>query len=91
MTRLPPTLDMLPDGSFRAPPPPPRGVPLSFKLLVGAILVALVAAAIAVAALALWLFSMILPVVIIAGAVAWATLKFRRWQLLRGARNLRPL
>lgn len=90
MTHIPPTLDMRLDGSFRTPPQP-RGLPLSFKLMVGAILVALVAAAIAIAALALWVFSMVLPVVILAGAVAWATVKFRRWQLLRGARNLRPL
>ena len=91
MNRIPPTLDMLPDGSFRSASAPPNGLPLSFKLMVGAMLVALVAGAIAVAALALWLFSMVLPVLIIAGAAAWATMKFRRWQSLRGARNLRPL
>ena len=89
MNRIPPTLDMLPDGSFRRPPP--AGVPLSFKLLVVAVLVAVVAGAIAVAALAIWVFSMVLPILILAGAAAWATLKFRRWQSLRGARNLRPL
>jgi hypothetical protein len=90
MSRIPPTLDMLPDGRFRTPPPPP-GVPLSFKLMIGAVLVAVVAGAIAFAALALWVLSLILPVVIIAGAFAWVMVKVRRWQLLRGARNLRPL
>jgi hypothetical protein len=91
MNRIPPTLDMLPDGRFRSAPPPPSGVPLSFKLMVTAILVALVAGAVAVAALALWVFSMVLPVLVIAGAGAWAMMKYRRWQLLRGGRNLRPL
>jgi hypothetical protein len=91
MNRIPPTLDMLPDGSFRSQARAPAGVPLSFKLMVTAILVALVAGAIAVAALALWVFSMVLPVLVVAGVAAWATLRFRRWQLLRGARNLRPL
>jgi len=91
MNRIPPTLDMLPDGSFRSAPPPMGGVPFSFKLTVAAILVAVVAGAIAVAAFALWVLSMILPVLILAGVAAWVAVKFRRWQLLRGARNLRPL
>jgi hypothetical protein len=92
MNRIPPTLDMLPDGSFRRPPPlPAGGVPLSFKLVVVAVLVAVVLGAIAVAALALWVFSMILPVLILAAVGAWAAVKLRRWQLLRGARHLRPL
>jgi hypothetical protein len=90
MNRIPPTLDMLPDGSFRSSPQAAR-VPFSFKLTVVAVLVALVAGAIAVAALALWVLSMVLPVLILAGVAAWAAMRFRRWQLLRGARNLRPL
>jgi len=91
MNRIPPTLDMLPDGSFQSPPRTAAGVPWSFKLMVGAILVALVAGAVAVAALALWVFSMALPVLIVAFLAAWVAVKFRRWQLLRGARHLRPL
>jgi hypothetical protein len=88
MDHVPPTLDMRPDGSFRVPPR--ARVPLSFKLMVGAILVAVVAGAIAFAALAIWVFSMVLPVVVIAAVFAWAMLKFRRWQALRGGRSLRP-
>ena len=81
MDRIPPTLDMQLDGSFRAPP---RRVPLSFKLMVGAAILALVAGAIAFAALALWVFAMVLPVVIVAALVAWAAMKFRLWQASRG-------
>jgi hypothetical protein len=91
MNRIPPTLDMLPDGRFRSEPRPTAGVPISAKLMVGAVLVAVVAGAISVAALALWLLSLALPVLILAGVGAWAAYRFRRWQLLRGARDLRPL
>jgi len=90
MNRVPPTLDMLPDGRFRTAPPV-AGVPLSFKLLVGAILVAVVAGSVAIAAFALWVLSVMLPVLVLAGVGAWAAVRFRRWQLLRGARHLRPL
>ena len=91
MNRIPPTLDMLPDGSFRSEPRATAGVPISAKLMFGAVLVALVAGAISVAALALWLLSLALPVLILAGVGAWAAYRFRRSQLLRGARDLRPL
>ena len=87
MNHIPPTLDMQLDGSFRTPPR--AGVPLSFKLMLGAIMVAVVGGAIAFAALALWVFSMVLPVVVVAGLFAWATMQYRRWQALRGGRTLR--
>ena len=77
------------DGSFAAPQR--RTAPISFKLMVGAILLAVVAGAIAFAALALWILSMVLPVVIGAVLFAWATMKFRRWQASRSGRTLRPL
>ena len=90
MTHEPPIIDMLPDGTFRAPPRP-RTVPFSAKLMVGSVLVAAVAASIVVAALAVWVVSLVLPVLIIAAALGWAMLKFRRWQLFRGdGRNIGP-
>lgn len=93
MDRIPPTLDMRLDGSFKTANRPTT--PLSFKLMLGAIMLAVVAGAIAFAALALWVFAMVLPVVIVAAAVAWATMKFRQWQVARarashGGRPLRP-
>ncbi len=87
MNRIPPTLDMSPDGSFRRTPP--AGPPLSLKLLVVAVLVAMVAAAVSVAALALWVVSLMLPVLILAGAAVWGLMAYRRWQVVRGARDLR--
>ena len=89
MNRTPPTLDMRPDGSFRTPPK--VGVPLSFKLMMGGMLVALTAGAIAFAALAIWVFSMVLPVLVVAGLFAWGMLRFRRWQSTRAGSGSRSL
>ncbi len=77
---------MTPDGRFPEPARqrPAFGtaarVPGSFKLLVGAVVVALLAGTAAVAALALWIVSMLLPVMLIAGGVAYATFKYRQWR-----------
>ena len=67
MDRTPPTLDMRLDGSFRTEPK--AGVPVSFKLMVGGILLALTAGAVAVAALAIWVVSLVLPVLVAGRAV----------------------
>ena len=74
---------MLPDGRFREVPRRPV-LPFSMKVAIGAALVALVGVTLTVAALAIWVVSLILPVVVIAGAVAWGAMRYRRWQLLRG-------
>ncbi len=89
MTHTPPTLDMRLDGSFRTPPR--VGVPLSFKLMLGGMVVAVAAGAIAFAALALWVLSMALPVIIVAGAFAWGMMRYRRWQAMRGASGSRSI
>ncbi|MGI4952946.1 MAG: hypothetical protein ACRYGM_14185 [Janthinobacterium lividum] len=83
MTQRPPTIDMSPDGSFRVPPRPGQ-VPLSVKLGLGAAAIAVLGLSLTVAALAVYIVSLILPVVVIAGAVAWGAMKYRRWQLGRG-------
>ena len=94
-TRPPPTIDMTPEGSFRDTlytRAPGTRAPLSFKLLLGATIVAVLAGAAAVAALALWFVALLLPVMIIAAGVAWATLKYRRWRRGSGSasRSLYP-
>lgn len=93
--RTPPVIDMTPDGRFReplrqgAPGIGPR-VPLSFKLLIGAVMVAVLAGTVAVAALALWVVSMLLPVMVIAAGIAYASFKYRQWRRSSpgGQRNL---
>lgn len=89
MNHMPPTLDMRLDGSFRTPPR--AGAPLSFKLMLGGLVVALGAGAIAFAALALWVLSMALPVIIVAGVFAWCMMRFRRWQAMRAATGARSI
>jgi len=76
MERRPPLLDMLPDGRFRSV----AGPPLSLRILVGAALLALVAAGLAIAALAISVAAVLLPVALLAAVVAWATLRWRRWR-----------
>jgi len=91
MNRTPPIIDMAPDGTFHTKPSGVRA-PLSFKLLLGATIVAVLAGAVTVAALALWLAALLLPVVIIAAVVAWATLQYRRWRrgISVSARSIYP-
>ena len=82
--RLPPVIDMMPDGRFREPLRPRAGlggqVPVSVKVLLGAAVVAVLAGTAAVAALALWVVSMLLPVMVIAGGVAYGAFKYRQWR-----------
>ena len=92
MERIPPTLDMTPDGRFRTTPRLGGGgrAPVSFKLLLGAVIVAVLAGAAAVAALALWVVSLLLPVAIIAAGVAYATFKYRQWRQKAPGRSIYP-
>ncbi len=74
-----PILDMTPDGGFRSPARPP----VSSRILVWAIGIAVVTAAVAFAAFALWIVLTLIPVIVAAAVVIWATLKFRAWQARR--------
>lgn len=76
MDRRPPILDMRTDGTFRAPPT----MPLSTKLMIGGALVVVLGGSLAVAFVAIWVVSMLLPAIIVAGGVAWLAYKFRRWK-----------
>ncbi len=91
MNRIPPVIDVAPDGTFRTKPPGMRA-PLSFKLLLGATIVAVLAGAAAIAALALWIAALLLPVVVIAAAVAWGAYKYQSWRRRAqgGARSIYP-
>lgn len=71
----PPLLDMTPDGRVR-----PAGLPLSARILVGAALIAIIAGGLAFAALALSVAVFLIPVALVAAAIAWATLRWRRWR-----------
>jgi hypothetical protein len=78
----PPQIDMRLDGSFQTPPRP------SFLTQVFAwgVGIAIIAAGLAVAAFALWLALILVPVALIAGLIAWGAFRFQLWR----ARNASP-
>ncbi|MEA2726113.1 MAG: hypothetical protein QOF70_588 [Acetobacteraceae bacterium] len=85
--RRPPELDMTINGEFVAPPT----APISSRILMWAIVVAVLAGALSLAALALWVALIILPVAFAAAVVAWAMFRYRVWRAQRsmaGHRNL---
>jgi hypothetical protein len=78
--RPPIIIDMTPEGEFRDPPPPPvrRGLDRLLARLGGmAILVALGAGGLLMAALALLAIGVLLPILLVAGAIGAATLWWR--------------
>jgi len=76
MDRRPPILDMTLEGEFRTPPRPP----LLNRILFWAVITALVCGALVLAAVALWLAMVILPVAIGAAIVAWAIWRYQSWR-----------
>ncbi|HEY0183879.1 MAG TPA: hypothetical protein VGC09_13815 [Rhodopila sp.] len=67
------------DGEFVSP----RTVPLSTRIFMWAIVVAVIAGALSIAAFALWLALLILPVALGAAVVAWAVFRYRIWRIQR--------
>ena len=76
-TRRPPLLDMTPQGEFRTP-----GFRLSWPMRVGllALGVSLAAGLAASAALLIYLALILIPVAIVAGAVAYVALRLQLWR-----------
>lgn len=77
-----PQLDLRPDGGFVRRP---SGIPWSIRIGTVAALVALAAVGMAGAVLAFWLLMMLLPVIVVAGVVAWGAFRFQLWRARRGA------
>ena len=72
-------IDMTPDGRFSTP----RRAPITNRIIVGAVLLAVVAVGLAFAALALWVAFALIPVAIVAVLVAYAMIRFKLWQARR--------
>ncbi len=72
---------MTPDVQFRTPP----RTPVTNRIIAWAVLVAVVATGIAFAALALWVALTLIPVILVAGLIAVAAIRFQLW---RARRNL---
>ena len=77
--RIPPELDLLPDGSYR-----PRRPPMASRIFAWAIVTAAVAAALALAAVALWFALILIPVVVVAGLIAWLAFRYQLWRAGQG-------
>jgi hypothetical protein len=77
--RRPPELDMTINGEFVSPPK----VPISTRILMWAIIIAVLAGALSLAAFALWVALLILPVAFGAAVVAWAIFRYRIWRAQR--------
>jgi len=73
-------IDMTAQGEFAAETAQPVPAPFLFKLGLGAALVALVAGAVAVAAVFLWVASVLVPVALVAAAVAYGAFRFQLWR-----------
>ncbi len=88
--RRPPDLDldMTLEGGFVQPPRPP----ILSRVMLWAIVVAVLAGALSIAAFALWLALLILPVAVGAAAVAYGVFRFQAWRSqpsVGSQRNLR--
>ena len=72
------TIEMTPAGDVL---PRPTQLGWAAKIGIGAALVALMAAVTSVAALFLWLASILLPVALVAGAVAYIAFRLQLWRM----------
>jgi len=73
--RVPPDIDLLPDGSFR-----PRRPPLAARVFRWAVIIAVLAIALSLAAFALWFALVLIPVAIAAALIAWVALRYQVWR-----------
>jgi hypothetical protein len=74
--RNPPELEMRADGSFRVPPRPP----ILTRIFIWAAIVAVIAGGLAVAAFALWIALILVPVALLAAVIAWVAFRFQLWR-----------
>ncbi len=78
---------MTPSGEFVATP---AGSVWPLRIGVGAALVAAIAGVLAVAAVFLWVASMLLPIALVAAAVAYVAFRLQGWRSSKASSN-RPL
>jgi hypothetical protein len=77
--RRPPELDMTIDGELVSLQKPP----VASRVLIWAVLIAIIAGALSLAAFALWIALLILPVALGAAVIAWAMFRYRIWRAQR--------
>ena len=75
------------EGEFVTPPRPP----IISRILLWALILAVIAGAITIAALALWLAMLVLPIAVGAAVVAYVIFRYQAWRAqksLGGQRNV---
>lgn len=83
MTKKPPILEMTIEGDFvdsaqRLPQAPK--VPFGTRVLIWAAVVATIAIGFAVAVFALWLLAVLIPVALVAAAIAYGVFRYQMWR-----------
>jgi hypothetical protein len=73
------------EGEFVSPPT----APIANRILMWAVVIAIIAGALSLAAFALWLALLILPVALAAAVVAWAMFRYRLWRAQHAVRTQR--
>ncbi|MDR3537125.1 MAG: hypothetical protein P4L71_11555 [Acetobacteraceae bacterium] len=81
--RRPPEIDMLPDGSIR----PPSRPPVATRVFIWAVIIAAAAGALSLAAFALWVALIILPVALGAAVIAYVAFRFQLWRARSSGRR----
>jgi len=79
MDKKPLILEMTVEGDFVEPPKEPR-LPLGSKLLIWSAGIASIAAAGAVALAALWLLAIMIPIALVAAAIAYGVFRYQMWR-----------
>ncbi len=85
--RQSPDLEMTLDGKFVSPP----AAPVSSRILMWAVVIAAMAGALSLAAFALWVALLFLPVAFAAAVVAWAMFRYRMWRVQRAMAGQRQV
>ena len=80
--QMPRVLDMTPEGEFVGRPVH-RGGTWPLRVGIGAAVVAAVAGALAVAAVFLWVASVLIQVALVAGGIAYVALRYQAWRARR--------
>jgi len=87
LDRIPPELEMRPDGSFVEPP----SAPLATRIFRIALIVTLLAASAAAAIFLLGVALILIPVAIGGALIAWAAFRFQMWRAGKSAGSQRDL
>ena len=82
-----PELEMTIEGDFVEPPKPP----LVTRILISAILIAIIAGAASLAAFILGLALFILPIAVGAGVIAWLAFRYQLWRARRSVSGQRDV